>query len=79
MLNRPIRQVANPIEANVRGAALLAAAGLGYLKYDEIGARVKIQNTYAPNPDNRKIYDELFGEFLAIYESNKKIYARLNK
>ncbi len=78
VLNRPIRQVADPIEANVRGAALLASAGLGYLKYDEIGTRVKITNTYTPNPDNRKIYDELFQEFLAIYESNRKIYARLN-
>ena len=78
VLDRPIRQVKDPIEANVRGAALLASAGLGYLKYDEIGTHVKIANTYMPNPDNRKIYDELFQEFLAIYESNKKIYARLN-
>ena len=78
VLNRPIRQVKDPIEANVRGAALLASAGLGYLKYDEIGTRVKIANTYMPNPDNRKIYDELFQEFLAIYETNRKIYARLN-
>jgi xylulokinase len=79
VLNRPIRQVKDPISANVRGAALLASAGLGYLKYDEIGARVKIAKTYAPNPDHRKIYDELFNEFLAIYASNKKIYARLNR
>ena len=78
VLNRPIRQVKEPIEANVRGAALLASAGLGYLKYDEIGTHVKIANTYTPNPDNRKIYDELFQEFLAIYESNHKIYSRLN-
>ena len=79
ILDRPIRQVQDPIEANVRGAALLASAGLGYLKYDEIGTHVKIANTYMPNPDHRKIYDELFQEFLAIYENNKKIYARLNQ
>ncbi len=79
VLNRPIRQVKDPIEANVRGAALLASAGMGILKYDEIGTHVKIENTYAPNPDHRKIYDELFQEFIAIYENNKKIYARLNQ
>jgi xylulokinase len=79
VLNRTIRQVKDPIEVNVRGAALLASAGLGYLKYDEIGTRIKIANTYTPNPDHRKIYDELFKEFLAIYENNKKIYARLNR
>ncbi|MCE9647456.1 MAG: FGGY-family carbohydrate kinase [Chloroflexi bacterium] len=79
VMNRTIQQVKDPMEANVRGAALLASAGLGYLKYDEIGTHVKIANTYMPNPDHRKIYDELFREFLAIYESNRRIYARLNK
>lgn len=79
ILNRPIRQMKDPIEVNVRGAALLASAALGYLDYDEIGEHVVVDKTYTPNPDNRKIYDELFDEFIAIYESNKKIYARLNR
>ncbi|MCJ7435865.1 MAG: FGGY-family carbohydrate kinase [Anaerolineales bacterium] len=79
VLNRPIRQIKDPIEVNVRGAALLALAALGYLRYDEIGTRVPIANTYTPNPNHRKIYDELFNEFMAIYESNRKIYARLNR
>jgi xylulokinase len=69
----------DPIEVNVRGAALLASAALGYLDYDEIGSCVRVANTYTPNPDHRKLYDEMFGEFIAIYESNKKIYARLNR
>ena len=68
-----------PIEVNVRGAALLAAAALGYLDYKDIATRVQVANTFMPTPDNRKLYDELFGEFIAIYESNKKIYARLNR
>jgi xylulokinase len=79
VMNRPIRQIKDPIEANVRGAALLASASLGYLRYDEIGTHVAVANTYTPNPDHRKIYDELFHEFIAIYESNRKIYARLNR
>jgi xylulokinase len=79
VLNRPIRQMKDPIEANVRGAALLASASLGYMRYDEIGLHVAAANTYTPNPDHRKIYDELFNEFVAIYENNRKIYARLNR
>lgn len=79
VLNRPIRQVKDPMEANLRGASLLAAVSLGYLRYEEIASRVPILETYAPNPYYRKIYDELFGEFIAIYESNRKIYARLNR
>ncbi|MBM4422439.1 MAG: xylulose kinase [Chloroflexi bacterium] len=78
-LNRPIRQVKDPIQANARGAALLASTALGYMTFDDIPARAQIARAYEPNPDNRKIYDELFAEFLNIYESNKKIYARLNQ
>lgn len=79
VLNHPIRQVKDPIEANARGAALLASASLGYLGYREIGTHVPILKTYIPNPDHRKIYDELFAEFVAIYQNNRKIYARLNR
>lgn len=79
VLNRPIRQMKDPIEVNVRGAALLAGAALGHIRYDDIASRVPVAKTYTPNPDHRKVYDELFHEFLAIYENNRKMYARLNK
>ena len=79
ILDRRIRQVRDPILVNVRGAALLAAAALGHIRYGEISARVPIARVYEPNPGNRKIYDELFQAFVAIYQSNRKIYARLNR
>jgi xylulokinase len=79
VLNRPIRQMKDPIEVNVRGAALLAGAALGHIRYDDIASRVPVAKTYTPNPGHRKVYDELFHEFLAIYENNRKMYARLNK
>ena len=40
--------------------------------------RTRFAAAYHPNPDNRAIYDELFGEFLSIYKNNKQMYARLN-
>jgi xylulokinase len=79
VLNRPIRQMKDPLEVNVRGAAMLASAALGYLRYGDIASSVPVAKTYMPNPDHRQIYDELFREFTALYESNKKIYARLNR
>jgi xylulokinase len=79
VLNRPIRQVKNPIDVNVRGAALLASAALGYLRYEELGACVPIAETYMPNSDHRQIYDELFKEFISIYQNNRKMYASLNR
>lgn len=79
ILDRTVRQVKDPILANLRGAAFLASHALGYLNFDQIPDLVQIANTYTPNPKNRKIYDELFREFLNIYRCNKKIYGRLNK
>jgi len=79
VLDRPIRQMQDPIEANLRGASLLAAASLGHIQYDDIGPLVPVAKTFTPNPDHRKLYDELFREFLTIYENNKKMYARLNR
>lgn len=79
VLNCEIRQVREPVQANVRGVSLLAAVSLGWMQADEIPAHVAIQNTFTPNPANEKIYDELFAEFLNLYKANQKIYARLNR
>ena len=79
VLDRPVLQVKNPIQANMRGAAFLAALALGYLTVDDIPNRVEIAKTYQPNPDHRKIYDELFDEFVNIYKNNQKTFARLNR
>jgi xylulokinase len=78
VLNRAIRQVKDPVRANVRGAALIAAVGLGYTSFDQIAAHVEIAETFRPDPDHRKVYDELFREFLNIYKNNRAAYARLN-
>ncbi|MBC2713433.1 MAG: xylulose kinase [Desulfosarcina sp.] len=79
ILNRDIRQMQDPIQANARGAAFLASAALGYLTFDEIGERAQVAKTYHPNSANRQIYDELFNAFLNIYNTNKKIYNKLNR
>jgi xylulokinase len=79
VLNRTTRQVENPIEANAKGAAYIAAVGLGYIDFYDIPKFTKYVNIYKPNPQNRKIYDELFTEFVNIYKKSKNICRRLNK
>ena len=79
VLNRKIRQVKDPIYSNARGAAFLAAMALKYLRLEDIPKYIQIKAEYLPNPDNRKIYDELFQEFLVYYNSQKKACARMNK
>jgi len=78
VFDRTIRQVRDPIEANVRGAGLQGAMGLELTGLDEVAEGIAVEQEYAPNPDNRGIYDELFGEFLTVYKKNKRIHARLN-
>lgn len=79
VLNRNIRQVKDPIYSNARGAAFLAAMALKYITLEEIPRDIKIKAQYKPNPDHRKIYDELFAEFLNHYKTQKKACARLNR
>ena len=79
VLDRPIRQVADPVLANVRGAGFSAAVALGHLRWDDIPERVRITQTFEPDRRTRAVYDPLFGAFVDIYKKNKGIYARLNR
>ena len=78
VLNRTIRRVKDPIQANARGAAFVASVGLGYIKFDDIGELTEFSKIFKPNQKNRAIYDKLFKEFVEIYNQNRKIYQRLN-
>jgi xylulokinase len=79
VLDRKIRQVKDPIYSNARGAAFLASMALKYITLEDIPQYIKINAEYTPNPDNRKIYDEVFAEFLNHYKTQKKACARMNK
>ncbi|MDI6768352.1 MAG: FGGY-family carbohydrate kinase [Anaerolineales bacterium] len=78
VLKRTIRQVKDPIRAGLRGAAFLATVALGLTTFDEIAARLQITNTFQANPANRRIHDQLFKEFVNLYQANRPICARLN-
>lgn len=78
VLNRRICQVSRPMQANARGAAWIAAVGLGYISFDDIPALTRIAGVYTPGNENRGLYDELFDVFVAIYKRNRKLFKRLN-
>jgi xylulokinase len=78
VLDRPIRQVEHPIRANARGAALIGGLALGRISVDDIGRRVNVTQTFAPQATHRAVYDELFREFRAVYKQNRAMYRRLN-
>ncbi len=78
VLGRVVRQAADPVLASARGAALQASVVLGHLGWDEVAATVPIARTFEPDPARRRVYDTLFPEFVNLYRSTRRIYARLN-
>ncbi len=75
---RTIRQVADPVLANVRGAGLLTLLALGHLTVADIPGTVTIKATYEPDPTAAALYAGLLKEFVHLYDKTKGIHKRLN-
>lgn len=76
---RVIRQMADPVLANVRGAGLLALLHLGRLRLDDIPAMVPVKAEYRPDPADKAVYDLMAGELVHFYERTHGIYRTLNR
>jgi xylulokinase len=79
VLNVEVRQVVDPIQANARGAAFIAAVGLGEIAYADVPGLVKFKRSYTPNPQHRQLYDDRYGLFVEIYKRMHGVHRRLNK
>ncbi len=79
VLGREIRQVVDPVLANVRGAALITLMALDRIGVGDIPAMVEIRRAYTPNPDTAAEYEVLFAEFVTLYKQTKGIFKRLNR
>jgi len=78
VLGREIHRVKDPLQANARGAGLIAAVGMGWTNFEDIGGLIEIDEVFSPAAKNQKIYNELFEVFLMIHRRNRAIYRRLN-
>lgn len=78
VLNRDIRQVRQPRQANARGAAFIASVGLGYLAFDDIPARIAVKCTYHPDKRHKDLYDKCYKAFISIYRKNRRVFRYLN-
>jgi xylulokinase len=78
VLNVAIRQVADPIEVNARGAAFIAAEALGYMKFEDAARYTAISREYTPLPEHRALYDKTFKEFVQYYHQTKDLYREMN-
>lgn len=78
VLGRRIDQHADPVNANARGAAVIAAVALGELTFDQVPDLTPVARCYEPDPRVAGFFDDVFGEFTGIYRRNRTAYARLN-
>jgi xylulokinase len=78
VMNVEIKQVADPIYANARGAAWIGAVGLGEISFSDIPQLVQVKCAYQPQSHNRGLYDERFDIFKLIYKQMKDVHHRLN-
>jgi xylulokinase len=79
VLGRRIERVAEPMHANVRGAALFAGLSLGKLTMDDVPAAVHVSDTYEPDSAARAVYEPMYAEFKRLYGQLHGVYARLNR
>jgi xylulokinase len=77
-MGREVRQIADPVLANVRGAGLLTHLALGHIRLAEIPSMVTVKQVYRPDPDAGAVYAPLLKEFVNLYEKTKGIHKRLN-
>lgn len=79
VLQRPVVQVDEPLHTNTRGAAFLAAVGLGCLRIEQLEECTPVTRIYEPQPQCASRYTELFEHFVQIYRNTHGIYRRLNR
>jgi len=78
ILNRTIKRVENPIQANARGTALIASVALGYISFSDIPKLTRFSGIFEPISENVITYSKMFKEFTSIYQRNRKAFKRLN-
>ncbi|HEU4360692.1 MAG TPA: FGGY-family carbohydrate kinase [Mycobacterium sp.] len=76
--DRTLERVADPLNAQLRGAALFAGLGIGELDRDAVHDLIPIDGVFEPVGARRAVYDRLFAEFPSLYRAQKGMFARLN-
>ena len=70
----PIRQMKDPGNTTVRGAALLALIVPGYRSIEEIPGLIRYQRVFEPDKSNRELYDRMYTQYRVLFKRNKRIF-----
>jgi xylulokinase len=71
-LSREVEQVPQPMVAQLRGAALLGAIGLGRHRLEDIASLRPRGHTFAPNAEHAALYRTRREQFPGLYTRDKK-------
>jgi xylulokinase len=77
-MGREVRQIVDPVLANVRGAGLITHLALGHIRVTDIPSMVEVKKVYTPDKDAGAVYAPLLKEFVNLYDKTKAIHKRLN-
>jgi xylulokinase len=76
-LGRRVERVREPMAAQSRGAALIAALALGIIGFDDVPALVPVDRAFVPDPQVTPVYDALARELPKVYSGLKGTFSRL--
>jgi len=74
VLGCTVRQAEDPVLANARGAAFLAAIGIGELAWSDIPGLVRISRTFEPDPAAAAVHDRSYRTFTDLYRKVRGLY-----
>ncbi len=79
VLGLTVRRVGDPIQANARGAAWIAAAGLGEISFADVPRLVEFDGVFEPSAAARGVYDARYRTFLEIHKRMRPLYRRIDR
>ena len=79
VLGIPVRQLAEPMQANAVGAAYIGFVGLGMIDYETAAAQTRYQHVYQPDRSSHDVYNDVFGTFTELHHRLSPLYKRLNQ
>jgi len=79
VLGVPVKIPHYPRHAGALGTAYSALIGLGICSdYEEAARKLRIEKSFDPIPENRKMYEKIFSAYTEVYTALKPIIAKLN-
>lgn len=77
---RTVEVVDEPQNVGSVGAAAVMAVGLGLIAdLGRVKALIPARRSFAPNPENKAVYDRYYEVFCGLYKANRQTFRALNR